>query len=267
LKNELLLSELTSDEKGLLDLFILIEEFVFSSSNTSLNKIGEVIEHCQLAIENIEDPLEQVEILINELFVEQMFIDTVKSFWPVVSFQIKTGIDYRIIAPTLKAVVLRHIIEACYFEADLVFIPDHTMVRITCDDSYAIIFDPVTGESLDWHQFDNRMDELGGDPSDMELATVDNNVLIIEHLTALKSALIKELSFDQALKCVDILIELRPEDPFERRDRGFLLHQLDCYKVAYDDYQYFVDQCPKDPAAKLLKLQLDKITIVDNILH
>jgi len=75
------------------------------------------------------------------------------------------------------------------------------------------------------------------------------------------------MAFDQALKCVDLLIELRPEDPFERRDRGFLLHQLDCFKVAYDDYQYFVEQCPKDPAAQLLKMQLEKITVVDNVLH
>ena len=60
---------------------------------------------------------------------------------------------------------------------------------------------------------------------------------------------------------------LNPNDPFERRDRGFLLHQLDCFKVAYDDYQYFVEQCPKDPAAQLLKLQLDKISISDTILH
>lgn len=267
MKNELLVSELKSDEKSLIDLFILIEEFVFSSSYTSLDAIDQIIKESQLAIEGIENPLEQVEMLINELFVEKMFIDNVKAFWPVVSFQIKSGIDYRIIAPTLKAVILRHIIEACYFEADLVFVPDNTMVRITCDDNYAIIFDPVNGESLDWHQLDYRMDELGGDPSEMELDTIDNNVLIIEHLTALKNALIKELSFDQALKCVDILIELRPEDPFERRDRGFLLHQLDCFKVAYDDYQYFVEQCSKDPAAQLLKLQLDKITLVDNVLH
>lgn len=263
----MLLSELNSDEKSLLDVFILIEEFVFSSNGTSLSKLDGIIKECLIAIEPIENPLEQVETLINEIFVEQMFIDNIKALWPVVAFKIKAGIDYRILAPTLKAVILRHIIEGCYFEADLVFVPNSTMVRITCDDNYAIIFDPVNGESLDWHQLDDRMDDLGGDPSNMELDSIDKNVLIIEHLTALKNALIKALCFDQALKCVDILIELRPEDPFERRDRGFLLHQLDCIKVAYDDYQYFVEQCPKDPAAQLLKLQLDKITVVDNVLH
>lgn len=267
MKNELLLSELTSDEKGLLHLFLLIEEFVFERSSTSINSLESIIESCQLAIDNIEDPLEQVEMLINELFVEQMFIDKPKAFWPVMSFQIKTGIDYRMLAPTLKAMILRHIVEACYFEADIVFLPDNAMVRITCDDSYAIIFDPVTGESIDWQQLDERMDELEGDPSVLELEPMDKSALILEHLTGLKNALIKEQAFDHALRCVDLLIELRPEDPFERRDRGFLLHQLDCFKVAYDDYQYFVEQCPKDPAAQLLKMQLDKITIVDNVLH
>ena len=267
MKNELLLSELQSGENGSLHLFLLIEEFVFERHHTSIQSIEDIIAKCQQVIDDIENPLEQVEVLINELFVEQMFIDTPKALWPVVSFEIETGIDYRVLAPTLKAVILQHILEACYLEADIVFVPDNTMVRVTSDDSYAIIFDPVSGESIDWQQFDERMGDVEGDPSNLELNSMDNNALIIEHLTALKSALIREQAFDQALKCVDLLIQLRPEDPFERRDRGFLLHQLDCFKVAYDDYQYFVEQCPKDPAAQLLKIQLEKITVVDNVLH
>jgi regulator of sirC expression with transglutaminase-like and TPR domain len=63
------------------------------------------------------------------------------------------------------------------------------------------------------------------------------------------------------------LLSLNPDDPLQRRDRGFLLHQLDCFKVAVDDYRYFVEQCPKDPAAKILKLQLEKIDVVNNVLH
>ncbi|WP_426370465.1 tetratricopeptide repeat protein [Pseudocolwellia sp. HL-MZ7] len=267
MNNELLLSELQSDEKSLLDLFLLIEEFVFETSDTSIQNIEDIIESCQSAIVDVENPLEQVEILINELFVEQMFIDKQKAFWPVVSFHIETSVDYRVVAPTLKAVILQYIVESCGFETDIVYVPDHTMLRVSCDEHYAIIFEPVTGESIDWHQLDDRMDDIEGDPSDIELLPIENTALISEHLTALKNSLIKETGFNQALKCVDLLIGLRPEDPFERRDRGFLLHQLDCFKVAYDDYQYFVEQCPKDPAAQLLKMQLEKITVVDNTLH
>lgn len=267
MKNELLLSELQSTETCLLHIFLLIEEFVFDGALASEQHIETLIVSSQQAIEGIENPLQQVEVLINELFVEQMFIDKTKAIWPLVSFQIESGLAYRALAPILKAVVLRHIIEACSLETDIVFVPDNVMLRISCDEHYAIILDPVNGESIDWQELDHRMDDLQGDPSELELLPMDNTALITEHLTALKNSLIKESDFNQALKCVDLLIQLRPEDPFERRDRGFLLHQLDCFKVAYDDYQYFVEQCPKDPAAQLLKLQLDKITLVDNTLH
>lgn len=267
MKNQLLLSELQFNEKDLLDLFLLIEGYIFKQNEPSIDAIEKIIENCDLAMKEIEDPLEQVEVLINQIFVDQMFIDDPKAFWPVISFKINLGVQYRLLAPTVKAVILQYIFESCSFEADIVFVPDNVMIRVTCDDNYAIIFDPISGESIDWHQLDDRMDEIGGDPSDIELLPMDKTSLIIEHLTALKNALIKESAFDKALKCVDLLIELRPEDPFERRDRGFLLHQLDCFKVAYDDYQYFVEHCPKDPAAQLLKMQLDKITIVNNVLH
>ena len=111
------------------------------------------------------------------------------------------------------------------------------------------------------------MDDLDGDPQAHQIEEVSRLSLIVKHVSSLKNSLIREEQFPQALKCVDILIALRPEDPFERRDRGFLLHQLDCFKVAYDDYQFFVENCPKDPAAQLLKMQLDKITIADTVLH
>ncbi|MFT5756439.1 MAG: regulator of sirC expression with transglutaminase-like and TPR domain [Alteromonadaceae bacterium] len=265
--NELLLSEIKSDEKGLLGKFLLIDDFMFTKAESFQVDIDNIIIQCQKATENIESALECVETLIDELFVEQMFIDKSKLTWPVISFQIETALAYRTLAPTLKAVILCHVIEACGFESDIVYIPEKTMIRIICDEDYAIIFDPVTGESLDWHQLDVRMNELDGDPSQLELKPIEAVSLVLEHLTALKNALMRELNFDEALKCVDMIIALRPDDPFERRDRGFLLHQLDCFKVAYDDYQYFVEHCPKDPAAQLLKLQLEKITIVDTVLH
>jgi len=265
--NELLLSEINSDEKGLLRKLLLIDDFMFTKKESLYTDIDNIIVQCQSVIDSIENPLECVEALINELFVEQMFIDNAKSVWPVMSFQIETAIAYRTLAPTLKAVVLCHIIEACGFESDIVYIPEKTMIRIICDEQYAIIFEPITGESLDWEQLDVRMNELDGDPSQLELKPIETSSLILEHLTALKNALMREMNFDEALKCVDMIIALRPDDPFERRDRGFLLHQLDCFKVAYDDYQYFVKHCPKDPAAQLLKLQLEKVTIVDTILH
>ena len=170
-------------------------------------------------------------------------------------------------SPIIKAAVVKEIVAACGFEADLVFVPNKIMVRLCCDEQYAIIFDAITGESLNWQELDVRLDDLDGDPSQDELLTVDNQAILVEHLTSLKNSFVREQSFTQALKSIDIILSLTPDDPLQRRDRGFLLHQLDCFNVAVDDYRFFVEQCPKDPAAKILKLQLDKINLVDNVLH
>jgi regulator of sirC expression with transglutaminase-like and TPR domain len=265
--NDLLLSEIQSEQKELLQTFLLLQEYIFNCDAGGGALLDDLIAQCQEETDQIEEPIERAEILINTLFVDQLLIDNQTQLWPVSSHQLLSGLDYKLIAPALKAVLITHIANACDCRADIVYIPEKTMIRIICDDSYAIIFDPVSGESLNWYELDARMSEHDGDPYEVQLDTMQRQSLMLEHISSLKNAFIREQAYDKALKCVDIVLAMNPNDPFERRDRGFLLHQLDCFKVAYDDYQYFVEQCPKDPAAQLLKLQLDNISISDTILH
>lgn len=277
--NTLLLAELKSEKKDLLETLVLLEEYIFhdashqtmnkdaAQSDHSLDSLETIIEQCQAVISEIESPLEKAEILLNELYYQHLFIDKHKSIWPIESFKVASSLNQRLMSPMVKAVLVCEIINACGFVTDLVFVPTKVMVRLCCDEQHAIIFDAVTGESLDWHELDLRLDDLEGDPSQHEIATMNRQAILVEHLSVLKSALIRELSFDKALLCVDLLLSLNPDDPLQRRDRGFLLHQLDCFKVAVDDYRYFVEQCPKDPAAQLLKIQLDNITLTEPTFH
>jgi len=274
--NTLLLSELQSEEKDLLQTLVLLEEHIFqtygvgqqiTSTETSLESLEIIIEQCQAVIAEIESPLEQAEVLLNELFFQHLFIDKHKSHWPINSFKIAVSLNQRLMSPIVKAALVCEIINACGFITDLVFVPNKVMIRLCCDDQYAIVFDPVTGESIDWHELDIRFDELDGDPSQHELTSMNRQAILVEYLSVLKNVLIREQAFDKALLCVDALLSLNPDDPLQRRDRGFLLHQLDCFKVAVDDYRYFVEQCPKDPAAQLLKIQLDNITLSDPTFH
>ena len=265
--NELLLSEIKSEQNEPLPTFLLLEEYIFGVNQNGIDELTDIVTWCQNETSKVKEPIERAEVLINTLFVDQLFIDKQHHIWPVISHQLSSALKHKLISPTLKAVLITHIANACDCKADIVFVPEKAMIRIVCDDSYAIIFDPVTGESLNWHELDARMSEISGDPFEIQMDVMKQESLVLEHITSLKAAFIREQAYDNALKCVDMLLALNPNDPFERRDRGYLLHQLDCFKVAYDDYQYFVEQCPKDPAAQLLKLQLDKISISDTILH
>lgn len=274
--NTLLLSELQSQEKDLLQILVLLEETIFKDNVTSsyidnnqlsFDGLELIIEQCQAVIAEIESPLEQAEILMNELYFQHLFIDNHKTHWPISAFKVAPSLNQRLMSPIVKAVIVCEIINACGFNADLVFVPNNVMVRLCCDDQYAIIFDAVTGESLDWFELDKRLEDLEGDPSQHDFPAMNRQAVLVEYLSLLKSTLIREQAFEQALLCVDVLLSLNPDDPMQRRDRGFLLHQLDCFKVAVDDYRYFVEKCPKDPAAQLLKIQLDNITLSNPTFH
>lgn len=277
---ELLLSELTSEKKDLLQTLVLLEEYIFQGQGVansvdmdalqaeqSLDSLEVIIEQCQAVISDMESPLDQAEVLLNELFYQHLFIDKDRKDWPIDAFKVATGLNQRLMSPIIKAALVSEIINACGFTSDLVYVPSKVMVRLCCNDEYAIIFDAVSGESLDWHELDLCLDDLEGDPSQHEIESMNRSAVLVEHLSTLKNALIREQAFDKALLCVDLLLSLNPDDPLQRRDRGFLLHQLDCFKVAVDDYRYFVEQCPTDPAAQLLKIQLDNITLSDTVLH
>lgn len=263
---ELLLSEINNEVVEPLEAVALIEEFIFNHK-VDVNEVKQLAEHCKKELSDIENVMERAEQVINEIYIHQLFIDNKRHAWPVVSHQIHNGLAYRIMAPVLKSIMLQYIIEQSGFDSDIVFVPEKVMVRITCDDDFAIVFDPVTGESLSWQDLDDRLTDFDNEPQDDFVQTIDTQDILYKYVSSLKDALINELQFDKALKCVDVLLAMRPDDPFERRDRGFLLHQLDCFKVAYDDYRFFVEQCPQDPAAQLLKHQLDNITVNDTILH
>jgi len=265
--NELLVSELKSAKNDFLEALILVEKFVFDKPSISLGLVEEISQQCQEAIENVDEPLEQASYLINEIFIDHLFIENEQDFWPSKSFQLEHSVNNRFIAPILKSAILRHIVTKCGFETDIISMPERPMLRIVCDDIYAIIFDPINGESLNGFELDQKLEDVDADPYKQQLKLMTSEDAVLHYLTSLKSALIRESSFNQALRCVDIILAMRPDDPMERRDRGFLLHQLDCFKVAYDDYRYFVEQCPKDPAAKLLKLQLDNIDVQQAVLH
>lgn len=99
------------------------------------------------------------------------------------------------------------------------------------------------------------------------LKEADNPTVIGRWLALIKSALLREERYTLALKCTDLALTFVPDDPYEIRDRGFIYQQLDCHQIALNDYQYFIDQCPDDPASELLKSQVNAMSDTRVTLH
>jgi regulator of sirC expression with transglutaminase-like and TPR domain len=264
---ELLVSEITSSRGDLFKVVTLLNQHIFIDRLSRESCLAVLIEECQQAIASTDDMLEKAELFLDCLYADLLFVDNKRPLWPVIGFELNSALDYRLIAPALKLILVQHIAKACGFDCDVVFIPEKLMVRITCDDEYAIIFDVVTGEAINWLELDRRMSELDNSYKEHVLTGESDKKLTLNYLTQLKGAFIRELDFENALKTIDLILALDPENPMQRRDRGFLLEQLDCYKLAFDDYRYFVEKCPQDPAAKLLQLQLERIDTGKTVIH
>lgn len=155
------------------------------------------------------------------------------------------------------AIVFCHLLNQVGFNAILSDADDAINLVVRLNQSEYIIIDPLSGatEYLISQQDvkTNLTNDIGRYSNPIEFDEVVKLVL-----TEQKLAMLDEEQFASALKCVECLMELLPEDPYERRDRGLVLNQLNCEAWAKDDLDYFIKACPNDPMAMFIKLQLEE---------
>ncbi|WP_416305001.1 SirB1 family protein [Neptunicella sp. SCSIO 80796] len=178
-------------------------------------------------------------------------------------------LDFRSGISVSLAIIVSHIATRLGFDVKGINFPGHFLLSLELAHQRRYFIDPLTGHFLTYQQLESLYTVLT-DEEEMEAEQLEfssTRSTVIRLLNNLKVAFMDEQKYAQALHCVDMLIELCPDDPYERRDRGFLLHQLQCFQVALADYKYFIRQCPKDPAAQLLKLQLRHIEPIPVVLH
>ena len=90
---------------------------------------------------------------------------------------------------------------------------------------------------------------------------------ILWFLISLKQACLLEQRFEHALVFNQLLLDILPNDPQQRMERGFVLQQLECFKGASDDFSFFVDNCPDDPNSDVLKMHIRALEQQTNIYH
>ncbi|KFZ28636.1 hypothetical protein IDAT_07755 [Pseudidiomarina atlantica] len=152
---------------------------------------------------------------------------------------------------------------------ELIDFPDYPLLRLDYAQSSYFV-DPSSGELLHGSQVQERFEDATEDEEQFSwevLEAAEQKLILVRYLSELKHAFISDRRFADALTTVHMLLTVLPDDPYEIRDRGYILEELDCNHVAVDDYQYFVEQCPDDPSAQLLRLQLENWTQPQTILH
>lgn len=239
---------------------------------SSIAQIEDFIIRSGKYIASASTPQEKLNQFVDFFYKDLAFSGDERDFFASKYNLINQVIDFRTGIPVSMAMIFCQVGNAIGLKLSGVNFPGHFLVRCELDAEKTVFIDPLNGSRLNWQKLQQLYSSILGESAEesMPVETLDAvgvEETVIRLLHNLKSAYINEENYQDALATVDLLVQLCPDDPYERRDRGFLLHQLECPTVALADYEYFIKHCPKDPSTPLLKIQLKQLQQQSVILH
>jgi len=215
------------------------------------------LSHCN------DDKQTRIIALVEFFYSELLFSDDQQMEYSSRNNLINQVLAYRTGDTLPIAIVFCELAKRAGFSATGVNFPGHFLIRIEYSNNHAFFLDPLTGKFLSCQQLERYYLSLLDSAEDpvMPSETLEPASTVevaIKLLQDIKTAFLYEDNLAFALETIELLIVLNPDDPYERRDRGFLLQQLECPQMAKLDYQYFINHCPQDPDAQILKTQMQK---------
>ncbi|VFP79129.1 tetratricopeptide repeat protein [Buchnera aphidicola] len=143
-----------------------------------------------------------------------------------------------------------------------IIFPTQLIVKFKSLEEKLLYIDPVNGDILNEHILQSWLKgniSPSAKLNDHHLKESNSSTITQKILDMLKIALIEEQNIELALNVSNILLTLKPKDPYEIRDRGLIFSQLNCYRAAISDLLYFVEQRPEDPVSDIIKMQIHSI--------
>lgn len=168
--------------------------------------------------------------------------------------------------PVSFAAILLYLAAKCGIPLFAVNFP--TQIILRAEISHAdgrqetLFINPADGKFL---SMDDLEKWLGGEPmagllvTPMLIRRAEPFELLERVETLFKMALTKEKKFQEVLEMINFRLIFSPDDPYEIRDRGMIFATMECFQAAYEDLNYFIDQCPDDPSARMIKMDIKQL--------
>jgi len=232
-------------------------------------ELDELIELIEVDMQGFSCDVEKRDQLLYLFYQQLGFAGDWRKWLELDSVLLHKVISSRNGVPLSLGTVFMYFAEHFEVEVKGILFPGQFVLRFGSVED-GVYVDPADGQVLDHHKLQVLLRGIEGNHallSDDDLLEANNEMHYLRLLQVLKAALIRDEHFSYALRCIDLILELEPDEPYEIRDRGFLLQQLDCKKLASEDFAYFIEQCPDDPITRVLKAQVEELAAVDDTIH
>jgi regulator of sirC expression with transglutaminase-like and TPR domain len=203
---------------------------------------------------------QRVEALNRFLFVDQGFAGNRADYDDPKNSFLNEVIDRRKGIPITLTLVYTEVARRLDLPVLGVGFPGHFLAKYSGRDE--IIIDAFFGQVLSKEQCRDRLRALFGaraelQPHHLRPATVRET--LVRMLSNLKHVHLKTKELEPALSYTQRILLVRPDDPYEIRDRGLLYAQLECYGAAQADLARFLELAPGDETADTIREHLVEV--------
>ena len=178
-------------------------------------------------------------------------------------------IERRTGLPITLAIVFIDVGRRLALETAGISFPGHFLAKAVGDRGEVIV-DAFNGCVMDKAACQKRLQEVAGAKARFDprmLKSASHTAILTRVLSNLKRVHLKASEFPAALTCCERLLLLSPNDPFERRDRGLVYRQLECFGPALEDIDFFLAQCHDHPSTKAVRAVREELVLRNRQIH
>ncbi|OOR98374.1 hypothetical protein B0187_08890 [Haemophilus paracuniculus] len=212
---------------------------------------------------NGEGDRERLAQLVQFLFEDQGFKTAYQQYFKTDHLLLNRVLRHRQATPVSMAAIMLYLASVLDLPLFAVSFPTQIILRAELREASGQIsvkfLNPADGSFLSMEQLTKWLEGEAGYEAEITpklLKRADTSELLERLETLFKMALTGEGKYEETLRIIQYRLSFNPEDPYEIRDRGMVLASMDCYHAALEDINYFIDQCPEDPSALVLKLEV-----------
>lgn len=209
-----------------------IVEYPELNTSKYIEKINEMGNSLKIKIGEVKNPTYLISMLNEYLFDELGFHGAEEDYYDPVNSFLNVVLDKKTGIPITLSILYSEVAKHIGLNLRIVGFPGHVIVKYKKD----MILDPfyrgrlLTIEDLEKILNRNFGEDVEFVPEYLNEATTEQ--LLTRLLRNLKNAYTQSYAYDNAMKCTDMILGMRPESTEEIRDKGILEERLLRYDKA-----------------------------------
>ncbi len=209
-------------------------------------------------------PEDSVLLLSEFLFAEEGFRGNGDDFYDPRNSFLNEVLDRRMGIPISLSAIYLEVAQRAGLRACGVSFPGHFLVRV--EGEYApMIVDPFHGGiRLTTQDCQDRLDHVFGGRivlKDEMLEPCSKRAMLVRLMRNLKGIYVKTGDHERALRTVELTLLVEPQSRPDRRDRGLILAAMDCYGLAADALEQYLELAPYASEAATLAEKVQELRL------